>query len=67
MNTKIEERKNIIVSLRSNYFGERDKGIDTSIKYLRTMGILNLVLAILYGGIIVLSILNEFFGFEIFK
>lgn len=67
MKTKIEERKNIIVSLSSNYFGERDKGIDTRIKYLRTMGILNLVLAILCGGIIVLSILNEFFGFEIFK
>ena len=64
--TKIDERKNIIVSLKSNY-GERKKGIDKRIQYLKGMNILNLTLAILCGGIILASIILEPLGFEFFK
>ncbi|SHJ85243.1 hypothetical protein SAMN04487911_1459 [Arenibacter nanhaiticus] len=64
--TKIDERKNIIVSLKSNY-GERKKGVEKRIKYLKGMNILNLILTILCGGIILTSIILEPFGFEVFK
>ncbi len=64
--TKIEERKNIIVSLKSNY-GERKKGIEKRIQYLKGMNILNLTLTIFCGGIILMSIILEPFGFEFFK
>jgi len=64
--TKIDERKNIIVSLKSNY-REENKGIDRRIKYLRNMSVLNTVMSIIFGGIILISIISEQFGFEILK
>jgi hypothetical protein len=64
--TKIDERKNIIVSLKSNY-NEENKGIEKRIQFLKRMTILNLVLIIISAGIIVLSILSEIFTYEIFK
>ena len=64
--TKIDERKNIIVSLKSNY-GEQKKGIDKRIQYLKGMNILNLVLSVFCGGIILTSIVLEPLGFEFLK
>jgi DMSO reductase anchor subunit len=64
--TKIDERKNIIVSLKSNY-GERKKGIDKRIQYLKGMTILDLVLTTFCGGIVLLSIILEPLGYEFFK
>lgn len=66
MNEKMNKRKNIIVSLKSN-LGEPKKGIEKRIKFLRGMTILNLILTIISAGILVLSILVEIFGYEIFK
>jgi hypothetical protein len=66
MNTKIEERKKIILSMRSNY-GEKKKGVEKRIEFLKGMNILNVVLTILCGGIILASIILEPFGFEFFK
>jgi len=63
---KIDERKNIIVSLKSNY-GERKKGIDKRIQYLKGMTILNLILTIFCGGIILTSIILEPLGYDFFK
>lgn len=62
----MEERKNIISSLKSNY-GERKKGIKKRIQLLKGMNILNLMLTILCGGIIIFSIILEPLGFEVFK
>ena len=64
--TKIDERKNIIVSLKSNY-GARKKGIEKRIKYLKGVHILNLICTILCGGIIILTIILEPLGFEFLK
>jgi hypothetical protein len=64
--TKIDERKNIIVSLKSNY-GERKKGIDKRIQYLKGMAILDLLLTTFCGGIVLLSIILEPLGYEFFK
>lgn len=66
MMTKIDERKNIIVSLKSNY-GERKKGIEKRVKYLKGVHILSLICTILCGGIIILSIILEPLGFEFLK
>tara|TARA_R110001632_G_scaffold232256_2_gene372594 strand:+ start:4692 stop:5291 length:600 start_codon:yes stop_codon:yes gene_type:complete len=64
--TKIEERKNIIVSLKSNY-GERKNGIEKRIQYLKGISILNLTLTLFCGGIIISSILSELLGYNFFK
>ncbi len=66
METKIVERKNIIVSLKSNY-GEPKKGIDKRIQFLKRMTILDLVMTIFSGGVVLLSIISDTLGFEIFK
>jgi hypothetical protein len=64
--TKIDERKNIIISLKSNYRGEH-KGIEKQIKHLRIMSLINISLSIICGGMILMSIISEQFGFEILK
>jgi hypothetical protein len=66
MMTKIDERKNIIVSLKSNY-GERKKGIDKHIKKLKMLGIMHVSLSILCFGILFTSIISEQLKYEIFK
>ena len=66
METKIDERKNIIVSLKSNY-GERTKGLEKRIQDLKIMSSIKLVLTIFCGGILILSIISGQFGNELFK
>ncbi len=66
MMTKIDERKNIIVRLKSNYKGNT-KGIDKKIQYLKFMSILNITMCIFCSGIILISIISEQFGFQILK
>lgn len=66
MDTKISERKNIIVSLKSNY-GEPKKGIEKRIQFLKRITILYLIMALFSGGILFLSIVFEVFDSEIFK
>lgn len=66
MMTKIDERKNIIVSLKPTY-KEENKGIEKRIQFLKGMTLVNIVLTIICAGIIVLSILAEIFDYEIFK
>jgi len=66
METKIDERKNIIVSLKSNY-GERTKGLEKRIQDLKIMSSIKLVSTIFCGGILILSIISGQFGNELFK
>ena len=64
--TKIDERKNIIVSLKSKYRNEH-KGINKQIKNLRIMSVLNISLSIICGGLTCMSIISDLFGYEILK
>jgi len=64
--TKIDERKNIIISLKSNYRNEI-KGIDKQIRNLSIMSVINIFLSLICGGMILISIISEQFGFEILK
>ena len=64
--TKIEERKNIIVSLKSN-FGEQKKGIEKKIQYLKGISVLHLILTLFCVGILVSSIVSDLLGFEFYK
>ena len=66
MMTKIDERKNIIVSLKPTY-KEENKGIEKRIQFLKGMTLVHIVLTIISAGIIVLSILAEIVDYEIFK
>ena len=66
MKTKIDERKNIIISLKTNY-GERKKGIEKRIQYLKIMSSINLILIIFCGGILLVSIISGQFGNELIK
>jgi hypothetical protein len=66
MNEKMNERKNIIISLKSN-FGEPKNGIEKRLSFLKGMTILNLTLTIFSAGILVLSIISELFNYEIFE
>ena len=66
MNEKMNERKNIIISLKSN-FGEPKKGIEKRLSFLKGMTILNLTLTLFSAGILVLSIISELFNYEIFE
>jgi hypothetical protein len=66
MNEKMNERKNIIISLKSN-FGEPKNGIEKRLSFLKGMTILNLTLTIFSAGILVLSIISELFKYEIFE
>lgn len=59
----MDERKNIIASLKSN-IGEPKKGIEKRIEFLKRMTILNLVLTIICAGI---SIISGLFDYESFK
>ncbi|WP_456868020.1 hypothetical protein [Galbibacter sp. BG1] len=61
----MNERKNIIVSLKSN-LGESKKGIEKRIEFLKITITLNLVFTIISVGIIILSIISELFDYEIF-
>ena len=66
VNEKMNERKNIIISLKSN-FGEPKNGIEKRLSFLKGMTILNLTLTIFSAGILVLSIISELFNYEIFE
>lgn len=66
MNEKMNERKNIIISLKSN-FGEPKNGIEKRLSFLKEMTILNLTLTLFSAGILVLSIISELFNYEIFE
>jgi hypothetical protein len=63
--TKIEERKNIIVSLKSN-IGEQKKGIDKRIQYLKGISILHITLTLFCGGIVISSIISDLLGYEFY-
>ncbi|NLP59504.1 hypothetical protein [Lutibacter sp. B1] len=66
MTTKIDARKNIIVSLKSNY-GERNKGIERHIQTLKVLILMHIVLSILSFGFIFTSLISEYFGYENYK
>ena len=66
MMTKIDERKDIIVSLKSSY-GERKKGINKHIKTLKILGFIHISLSIFCFGILFTSIISEQLKYEIFK
>jgi hypothetical protein len=66
MNEKMNERKNIIISLKSN-FGEPKNGIEKRLSFLKGMTILNLTLTLFSAGILILSIISELFNYEIFE
>tara|TARA_R110001606_G_scaffold51236_1_gene127755 strand:- start:201 stop:785 length:585 start_codon:yes stop_codon:yes gene_type:complete len=66
MKEKMNERKNIIISLKSN-FGEPKNGIKKRLSFLKGMTILNLTLTLFSAGILVLSIISELFNYEIFE
>ena len=63
---KMEERKNIIISLKSS-LKESDESIEKRIQYLKIITTMNLVLTLLSAGILILSILSELFDYEIVK
>jgi len=63
---QLDERKNIIISLKSNYRNEI-KGIDKQIRNLSIMSFMNIFLSLICGGMILISIISEQFGFEILK
>ncbi|MEL4307091.1 hypothetical protein [Joostella sp. CR20] len=64
--TKIEERINIAISIKSNY-GERKKGIDRQIQNLKWLITMNVVLSILFIGFIFASIFFEPLGLKVFQ
>ena len=64
--TKIDERKNIIITLKS-MCGERKKGIDKRIQFIKGLSILNLIIAIICSGIIIATIILEPLGLGYFK
>ena len=66
MRTKIDERKNIIISLKPTY-GDRKNGIEKRTQYLKTMSFFNIILSLLSGGLVILSIIFEFIGYDSFK
>lgn len=66
MNEKINQRKNIIISLKSN-LGEPKNGIDKRISFLKGITILNLILTLISAGFLLLSIISELFDYEIIK
>lgn len=66
MNTRMNERKNIIVSLKSRY-GERKKGIDKRIRFLQFFTFLNALMSLFCGTILLASLILEPLGFEFFK
>ncbi len=66
MKSKIDERKNIIVSLKPIY-GERKKGIDKRIRDLMIMSSVNLILTVFCGGMIFASIISEQLGYEFYN
>ena len=66
MSGKMNDRKNIIISLKSN-FGEPKNGIEKRRLFLKGMTILNLILTFFSAGILVLSIISESLNYEIFE
>ncbi|MDP3358939.1 MAG: hypothetical protein Q8S41_06265 [Lutibacter sp.] len=66
MKTKIDERKNIIISLKPTY-GDRNKGIEKRIQYLKSFSFINIILCILSGGIVTFSIMADLIGNNLFK
>ena len=66
MKTTIDERKNIIISLKPAY-GDRNKGIEKRIQYLKALNFFNLILSILSAGIVTVSIMADLTGNDLFK
>jgi hypothetical protein len=64
--TKIDERKNIIVSLKANY-GERNNGIEKRIQSLKITSSFNFILTIFFGLILLTSIISGLLGYEYFR
>lgn len=66
MKTNIDNRKNIIISLKS-YYGERKKGIDKQIQFLKMSNFMNISLSIICFGILMTSIISEQLEFDFYK
>ncbi|HSQ46411.1 MAG TPA: hypothetical protein VLM44_05765 [Lutibacter sp.] len=66
MKTKIDERKNIIISLKPSY-GDRNKGIEKRIQSLKAASFFNIILSMLCGGLVIFSIISELIGNDLFK
>ncbi|MFL3661102.1 MAG: hypothetical protein ACI6PN_05060 [Polaribacter sp.] len=66
MNEKMNDRKNIIISLKSN-LGKPKNGIEKRLSFLKGMTILNSTLTLFSAGILVLSIVSGLFNYQIFK
>ena len=66
MITQIDIRKNIIVSLKSSYFGGK-KNIEKKIQYLEFMSSLNIIVTTLIGGILLASMISSLLGNEFFN
>jgi len=64
--TKIDERRNIIESLKISYT-EGIAGIDKRIKNLKISSIMFISLSIVSGLLILISVISEQLGFEILK
>lgn len=66
MRTNIDKRKNIIISLKS-YYGERKKGIDKQIQFLKILNFFNAVLSIFCFSVLITSIISEQLGYDFYK
>lgn len=66
MKTNIDNRKNIIISLKS-YYGERKKGIDKQIQFLKMSNFLNISISIVCFGVLITSIISEQLEFDFYK
>lgn len=66
MKTNIDNRKNIIISLKS-YYGERKKGIDKQIQFLKMWNFMNISITIICFGILMTSIISEQLVFDFYK
>jgi len=67
MTTKIDERKNILISLKSSKFGTRNRGIDEQIQTLKVLSLMNILLIVFCFGIIIFSIISEPLKNEVFE
>ncbi|HEY9170615.1 MAG TPA: hypothetical protein VIN72_14075 [Lutibacter sp.] len=66
MTTNIDNRKNIIISLKS-YYGERKKGIDKQIQFLKKMNFMHIFVGIFCFWFLMTSIISEQINYDFFK
>ncbi len=66
MKTNIDNRKNIIISLKS-YYGERKKGIDKQIQFLKMSNFMQILISIFCFGFLMTSIISEQLDYDFFK